>query len=58
MPVYHDVADENGFSKRVVHIVKENFVSCKAVYFDRDGELHKELNLKDEYFTTRYLERF
>jgi hypothetical protein len=100
IPVDDDVADENGFSKRVVHIAKENFVIRKAVYFDLDGELHKELNVKeireidtethkyrfmhmimtnkqndrrsvmkvneiqfnpdvkDEYFTTRYLERF
>jgi hypothetical protein len=99
IPVNDDVADENGFSKRVVHITRENFVIRKAVYFDLDGELHKELNVKeireidtknhkyrfmhmlmtniqndrksimkvneiqfnpnvkDDYFTTRYLER-
>lgn len=99
IPVNDDVADENGFSKRVVHIAKDNFVIRKAVYFDLDGELHKELNVKeireidakshkfrymhmlmsnkrngrksimkvneiqfnpnvkDDYFTTRYLER-
>jgi hypothetical protein len=100
LPVNDDVADENGFSKRVVHIAKDIFVIRKAIYFDLDGELHKELNVKeirevdpvnhkyryihmimtnhqndrksimkvnelqfnpdvkDEYFTTRYLERF
>jgi hypothetical protein len=100
IPVNDDVADENGFSKRVVHIAKDNFVIRTAVYFDLDGELHKELNVKeikeidaknhkyrymhmvmsnkqngrksimkvneiqfnpnvkDDYFTTRYLERF
>ncbi|MGD8537701.1 MAG: outer membrane lipoprotein-sorting protein [Candidatus Aminicenantes bacterium] len=100
IPVDDDVADENGFSKRVIHIEKDIFVIRKAVYFDLDGELHKELNVKevrevdpvnnkyryihmvmtntqndrksimrvkelqfnpnvkDEYFTTRYLERF
>ncbi|MGD9346451.1 MAG: outer membrane lipoprotein-sorting protein [Candidatus Aminicenantes bacterium] len=99
-PVDDDVADENGFSKRVVHIAKDIFVIRKAVYYDLDGELHKELNVKeikeidpqnhkyrfihmimtnkqndrksvmrvneiqfnpsvkDDYFTTRYLERF
>jgi len=99
IPVNDDVADENGFSKRVIHIAKDNFVIRKAVYFDLDGELHKELNVKeikeidtknhkyrfmhmlmsnkqndrksimkvneiqfnpnvkDDYFTTRYLER-
>jgi hypothetical protein len=100
IPVDDDIADENGFSKRIVHITKENFVMRRAVYFDLDGELHKELNVieikeidtknhkyrymhmlitnkqnnrksimkvneiqfnpnvKDEFFTTRYLERF
>ena len=100
IPVNDDVADENGFSKRVVHIAKDNFVIRTAVYFDLDGGLHKELNVKeikeidaknhkyrymhmvmsnkqngrksimkvneiqfnpnvkDDYFTTRYLERF
>jgi hypothetical protein len=100
IPVDDDIADENGFSKRIVHITKENFVMRRAVYFDLDGELHKELNVieikeidtknhkyrymhmlitnkqndrksimkvneiqynqnvEDEYFTTRYLERF
>ena len=99
IPVDDDVADENGFSKRVVHIAKDTFVIRRAVYYDLDGELHKELsvkeiremdpvnhkyrlihmimvnkqnnrksilkvdeiqfnpNIKDEYFTTRYLER-
>ncbi|MFC2164104.1 outer membrane lipoprotein-sorting protein [Acidobacteriota bacterium] len=100
IPVDDDVADENGFSKRVVHIAKETFVIRKSVYYDLDGELHKELSVKevremdpenhkyrlihmimvnkqndrksilkvnevrfspdvkDDYFTTRYLERF
>lgn len=98
-PLDDDIADENGFSKRIIHVAKENFVTRKAVYFDLDGELHKELNVKeikevdpenhkyrfmhmvminkqngrqsimrvneiqfnpnvkDDYFTTRYLER-
>jgi len=99
-PVDDDVADENGFSKRIVHIAKGISVIRKAVYYDLDGELHKELNVKeieeidpqnhkyrfmnmvmtnkqndrrsvmkvneiqfnpnvkDDFFTTRYLERF
>lgn len=99
VPVDDDIADENGFSKRIVHIAKKDFVIRKAIYYDLDGELHKELavkevkeldtknhkyrpmqmimvnkqngrksilmvekiqfnpNVKDEYFTTRYLER-
>jgi hypothetical protein len=100
IPVDDDVADENGFSKRISFIAKQDYVIRKAIYFDLDGELHKELaveNVKeidtqnhkyrptrmvmvnnqngrksvlnvdeiqfnpevtDEFFTTRYLERY
>lgn len=99
LPVDDDIADENGFSKKISYIAKEDFVIRKAFYYDLDGELHKELSVKgvqevdtknhkyrpihmimvneqngrksalvidkiqfnpdvkDEYFTTRYLER-
>jgi len=94
------VADENGFSRRIASIGKKDFVIRGAVYYDLDGELHKELSVleikevdpvnhryrpmhmvmvnkqdnrksimkinqiqlnpdvKDDYFTTRYLERY
>ncbi len=100
VPVNNKVADENGFSKRIALIAKKDFVVRGAVYYDLDGELHKELEVKevkevdpanhryrpmhmvmvnrqngrksilkveqiqfnsevkDEYFTIRYLERF
>lgn len=100
IPVDDDIADENGFSKRITFIGQEDFVLRRAVYYDLDGELHKELtvheikevdtanhryrpihmtmvnlqnerrsvlkideilfnpDVKDEFFTTRYLERF
>ncbi|NQT79133.1 MAG: outer membrane lipoprotein-sorting protein [Candidatus Aminicenantes bacterium] len=100
MPVNDNIAEKNGFSKRIAYIGKKDFVIRKAVYFDLDGELHKELavkeikeldtknhkyrplhmvminkqnnrksilkvdkiqfapNVKDDYFTTRYLERY
>lgn len=100
IPVDDDIADENGFSRRIAYIAKKDFVIRKAVYYDLDGELQKELevkeikkvdtinhkyrpvhmimvnkqngrksilkvdeirfspNVKDEYFTTRYLERY
>lgn len=99
-PVNEDVADENGFSRRIAYIGKQDFVIRRAVYYDLDGELHKELSVleikevdtvnhkyrpmhmvmvnkqddrrsilrinqiqfnpdvKDDYFTTRYLERY
>ena len=98
-PNDEDIADENGFSKKIVFIAKKDYVIRKAVYYDLDGELHKTLtvkalkeldkknhrfvlihmemineqngrnssfvfdkvmfspNVKDEYFTTTYLER-
>lgn len=100
IPVNEDVADENGFSKRVTFIAQQDFVIRRAVYYDLDGGLHKELTvgevkevdpenhryrpmqmlmvnkqegrrsilivdeiqfnpeIKDEFFTTRYLERY
>jgi hypothetical protein len=99
IPVDDDVADENGFSKRITFIARKDYVIRKAIYYDLDGELHKELavenvreidtknhkyrpmrmvmvneqngrrsvfnvdeiqfnpDVKDEFFTTRYLER-
>jgi outer membrane lipoprotein-sorting protein len=100
LPVDDDIADENGFSRRIIYVAKEDFVIRRAIYYDLDGELHKELTVKevkeldpenrkyrpmhmnmvnkqngrksilkideiqfnpevkDEYFTTRYLERY
>ncbi|MCK4525821.1 outer membrane lipoprotein-sorting protein [candidate division WOR-3 bacterium] len=99
LPVDDDIAEDNGFSKRISYIGKKDSVIRKAVYFDLDEELLKELivkeikeldtknhkyrplhmimtnkqnnrksilkvneikftpNVKDDYFTTRYLER-
>lgn len=99
LPINEDIADENGFSKKISFIGQQDFVIRKAVYYDLDGELLKELEVrevmevdtenhkyrpvhmimtnkqnnrksilkvekiqinhgvKDEYFTTRYLER-
>lgn len=99
IPNDEDIADENGFSKRISYIAKKDFAVRKAVYYDLDGTLLKELtvkevklsypeqqkyrpmemimvnsqnnrqsilkidqiefnpDVKDEYFTTRYLER-
>ncbi len=99
IPLDDDIADENGFSKRVSWIGKDDFVIRRVIYYDLDEELHKELtvhevreldaknkkfrpvhmemvnkqndrrsvlkideivlnhNVKESYFTTRYLER-
>ena len=45
MPKDEDIADENGFSKRISYIAKRDYVIRKAVYYDIDGELHKELSV-------------
>lgn len=99
IPINDAVAKEMGFSKKVAFIGKQDFVIRKAIFYDLNNELHKELtvteikevdtqnhryrpmlmimvnkqnnrksifkidkiqlnpNLKDEYFTSRYLER-
>jgi len=99
IPIDQDIADENGFSRRVTFIGQEDFVIRRSLYYDLDGDFHKELivhavkeldpvnkryralrmeminhqngrrsllitekleftpDIKDEYFTTRYLER-
>ena len=99
IPIDDDIADENGFSKKISFIGENDFVIRKAIYYDLDEELHKELsvkeikkldiknhkyrpmhmimvnkqndrksilkvdkiqfkpNVKDDFFTTRYLER-
>ncbi len=100
VPKSDGIASDNGFSKRVSHIGKQDFMVRKSVYYDLDGKLEKELtvyeikeidpknhkymtmhmemvnklnerksvikiekvvfnpNISDEYFSTRYLERF
>jgi hypothetical protein len=99
VPKDEDIADENGFSRRVVLVAKNDYVARRAFLYDFDDELFKELsvlkvqevdiknhkfrpvhlkmeniqngrksvlkiekivyspNVKDEYFTTRFLER-
>ena len=99
IPRDEDIAEENGYSRRVTFFGKTDFVIRKAEYDDLDGEPLKELivykvkeldpvnhkyramhlemtnkqndrrsimineqlefnpNIKDDYFTTRYLER-
>ncbi|MCK5148109.1 outer membrane lipoprotein-sorting protein [bacterium] len=99
LPVNEDIADENGFSKRISWIAKSDNMNRKSIYYDLDDELLKELTVyeiklldpvnkkyramhleminvqndrksilkidqiqfspqvKDDFFTTRYLER-
>ncbi|MDF1564833.1 MAG: outer membrane lipoprotein-sorting protein [Deltaproteobacteria bacterium] len=43
-PKDEDIADENGFSRRVAWIGKADHVRRKVTYYDLDGELHRELS--------------
>lgn len=43
IPRSEDIADENGFSKKISYIGKDDFVIRKAQYYDLNGELEKEL---------------
>jgi hypothetical protein len=43
LPATDDIAEENGFSKRIAFIGKQDFVLRRSLYYDRDGELYKEL---------------
>ena len=45
IPKDDDIADENGFSKKISFIGKKDLVTRKAIYYDIDGELHKEMNI-------------
>ena len=42
-PKNEDIAEENGYSKRVTYVGKSDYVIRKAVYYDLGGELLKEL---------------
>ena len=99
VPIDEDIADENGFSRKVIWISKNDFVLRQALFYDYYDDLLKEQinrnillvdslnmkyrpgemlmvnvqngrksimrmdkvlfnpNVKDEYFTTRYLEK-
>lgn len=43
IPVNDDIAEENGFGRRITFFGKENFVIRKSIYYDLDDELEKEL---------------
>jgi len=45
LPIDDDIADENGFSKRVSFIAQSNYTMRRGIYYDLDEELHKELNV-------------
>ncbi|UCH92133.1 MAG: outer membrane lipoprotein-sorting protein [Candidatus Aminicenantes bacterium] len=46
VPINDDIADEYGFSKKTCFYGQADYVIRKAVYFDLDGSLHKEMTVK------------
>ena len=42
-PKTQEIAEENGYSRRVGYVGKADYTLRKATFFDLDGELHKEL---------------
>ncbi len=46
IPLNDDIAEENGFSKRISYISKNDFVLRKAFYFNLSGEKEKILTVK------------
>jgi len=45
IPVDEDVADENGFSKRISWVAQSNQMNWKSIYYDLDEELLKTLTV-------------
>jgi hypothetical protein len=43
LPKNEEIAEENGFSKRIAFLGKKDFVIRKSIYYDLDGDLYKEL---------------
>ncbi len=43
IPKDDDIAEENGYSRRITFFGKKDFVIRKAVYYDLDEELYKEM---------------
>ncbi|MBN2343490.1 MAG: outer membrane lipoprotein-sorting protein [Deltaproteobacteria bacterium] len=46
-PKNEDVAEDEGYSKKKIWIAKEEYTIRKALYFDLEGELLKELKSKN-----------
>ena len=46
VPNNDDIADENGFSRKVSHIGKADYTIRKSLYYDLDGDLHKEMTVR------------
>jgi hypothetical protein len=47
LPRNDKIADEEGYSKKIVWAAKNDFTIRKSVYYDLDGNLLKELTAKD-----------
>lgn len=55
-PKSEEIAEENGYSKRITYVAQKDFVVRKAIYHDLSGELLKELAVEkvEEIDTTKH----
>jgi len=58
LPADEEIADANGFSRKISWIGKEDFVLRKSLYFDLDGELHRELEVGKIVKLDKKLQRY
>jgi len=42
-----DIEDENGFSRKVITVEKNTYLTQRVEYYDFDGELLKIMNISD-----------
>ncbi|MFC1851513.1 outer membrane lipoprotein-sorting protein [candidate division CSSED10-310 bacterium] len=47
VPNNEKIAEENGFARKISYVGKDDFIVRKAIYYDLDQELHKELRVLD-----------
>ncbi|TVR69168.1 MAG: outer membrane lipoprotein-sorting protein [Marinilabiliales bacterium] len=47
VPLTEQMAEENGYSRMVARVDKENYHTYKVEYYDLDGELHRVMEIGD-----------
>ncbi len=47
VPKTPELEEENGFSRMVAYIDKENFLTYKVEYYDPDNQLHRIMNIEE-----------
>ncbi len=47
VPLTEQMAEENGYSRMVAWVDKENYHTCRVEYYDLDSELHRVMTISD-----------